>query len=363
MQIDRAEKPQIAITIGDPAGVGPETIAAVWPSPALHDLCRPVVIGHPEILRKAIQLVRVDVQVESITDIAAAHSDATALPCLWTGSDEAGDVPAAQVSAAGGQAAYDAVVAAAKLALSGQVDGITTAPLNKAALQAAGHDYPGHTELLADLCSVKDFAMMLHLPSGGRVTNPIGLNIVHTTLHIGLRAAMKNLRTEDIVTKGRLIHATAQRLMARAGIERPPRIAACALNPHAGEGGLFGDEEATIIAPAVKQLRGAGIDAHGPLPTDTLISQTADGAFDALVAMYHDQGHIAVKLLNMYNAVNITLGLPIVRTSVAHGTAFDLAWQGRAESAGLIEAVRMCAELARQFGRCETNVYPLKGKN
>lgn len=344
-ETDCAAKPQIAITMGDPAGIGPETIAAVWPSPVLHDLCRPVVIGHARILRKAVQLVGTDVQVEPIAEIGAASPSTTTLPCLWAGSDEAGDVPAAQVSAAGGQAAYDAVVTAAKLALSGQVDGITTAPLNKAALQAAGHDYPGHTELLADLCSVNDFAMMLHLPPGARVTNPVGLNIVHTTLHIGLRAAIENLHAADIMTKGRLIHAATQRLLQRAGITRPARIAACALNPHAGEGGLFGDEEATIIAPAVAQLRTAGIEAYGPLPADTLISQTADGAFDALVAMYHDQGHIAVKLLNMHNAVNITLGLPIVRTSVAHGTAFDLAWQGRAENDGLIEAVRMCAEL------------------
>jgi 4-hydroxythreonine-4-phosphate dehydrogenase len=226
------------------------------------------------------------------------------------------------------------------LAIAGRLGAITTAPLHKAALWQAGHHYPGHTELLAELCGVSDFAMMLYLPPDERVCGPAGLGVVHVTLHTALRSVFAALTVEAIEAKIHLADSVMRRLK-----RAPPRIAVCALNPHAGESGLFGDEETTTIVPAVERARRAGVDVSGPFPTDTLMVRARDGEFDGVVAMYHDQGHIALKLLGMHRAVNVTLGLPIVRTSVAHGTAFDLAWQGQAEVGSLIEAVRVAAGL------------------
>jgi len=212
-------------------------------------------------------------------------------------------------------------------------------------MHRAGHDYPGHTELLAALCEVREFAMMLYLAPHDERPSSSGLAVVHVTLHTALRDVFAALSPEAILTKARL----ADRFMRRLEGLRP-RIGVCALNPHAGEGGLFGDEELSIIRPAVEQGIAEGLDLEGPLPVDTLMVQARDGRFDAVVAMYHDQGHIALKLLGMHRAVNVTLGLPIVRTSVAHGTAFDIAWQRRAEVGGLVEALRVASRLATVSG-------------
>jgi 4-hydroxythreonine-4-phosphate dehydrogenase len=192
------------------------------------------------------------------------------------------------------------------------------------------------------MCGVREFAMMLYLPPGEQVRSPQGLGVAHVTLHQSLRSVFADLTPAAIVAKCRL----ADGVMRRLGVAAP-RIAVCALNPHAGEDGLFGDEERTIVAPAVEEAQQAGINAAGPFPTDTLMMRARDGEFDAVVAMYHDQGHIALKLLGMHAAVNITLGLPIVRTSVAHGTAFDRAWQGTARGEGMVAAIFTAAKLAR----------------
>ena len=263
------------------------------------------------------------------------------IPCLKSGQDDVLDIAPGTVDPRGGQAAYDSLIVAARAALAGHVDGLTTAPLHKAALWQAGHQYPGHTELLAELCGVNDFAMMLYLGPGAEVCGAAGLAIVHVTLHMALREVFAALSQEAILRKTRLV----SRVMAEFKGSRP-RVGVCALNPHAGEAGLFGSEERTLIRPAVERGLAEGLDLEGPLPADTLIGRARDGQFDAVVAMYHDQGHIAIKLLAMHRAVNVTLGLPIVRTSVAHGTAFDLAWHGRAESAGMIEALRVASRLA-----------------
>jgi 4-hydroxythreonine-4-phosphate dehydrogenase len=219
-----------------------------------------------------------------------------------------------------------------------------TAPLSKAALHAAGHYYPGHTELLAERCGVSDFAMMLFLPPHELPNSPAGLGVAHVTLHIALRDVFANLTTEAILEKCHLAH----RVMHDGFGLDAPRIGVCALNPHGGESGLFGDEEDRIIAPAVELARAQGFNVFGPFPTDTLMVRARDGEFDAIVAMYHDQGHIALKLLGMHRAVNITLGLPIIRTSVAHGTAFDVAWQKKANPASMIEALRVAALLVNR---------------
>lgn len=334
-------RPLLALTMGDPAGVGPEVIARAWSSAELHRAARPVVLGHPRILERAAALVGGGVRVVEVATVDAARPTLDCLPCLRVVAESACDVPPAAIDPRGGQAAYDGLLAAVDLALEGRVAGLVTAPLHKQALHLAGHHYPGHTELLAERCGAARFAMMLYLESGAGVRGPAGLGVVHVTLHCGLAEALGRLSVAGILEKIELADAALRRLAGTT-----PRIGVAALNPHAGEGGLFGDEEQRLIAPAVQAARENGVEAAGPFPADTLLVRARDGEFDAVVAMYHDQGHIALKLLGMHRAVNVTLGLPIVRTSVAHGTAFDLAWQGRAETSGLVAAVRVAARLA-----------------
>lgn len=353
----RDDKPLIALTMGDPAGVGPETVVRCWSDPRVHAACRPIVVGHPTTLRRAIALVGHDARVELIDSVTALRqlgqdpSDAGTFVCLPVGNDDATDVADGAVDPRSGQSAYESVVRAARGAMAGQFDALATAPLSKSALNAAGRHYPGHTELLAELCGVDDFAMMLYLPPEELTHSLAGLGVVHTTLHCALRDALGQLSTDRIVEKCRLAHAAMKDGFGLAA----PRIGVCALNPHAGEDGLFGNEEQEMIAPAVEQTRREGIEATGPLPADTLMARAAAGEFDGVVAMYHDQGHIALKLLGMHRAVNITLGLPIIRTSAAHGTAFDIAWQGKASGSGMTAAILAAASLARRGFRfrCE----------
>ena len=267
------------------------------------------------------------------------------IPCIPCGSDGALEVLPGTVDARAGQAAYEAVVTAARLALSSKVDAITTAPLHKRALHRAGHDYPGHTELLAEMCGADDFAMILYLGPDDQVSSPAGLAVVHVTLHKPLRDIFSELTEEAVLAKARL----ADRFMKRLKGSRP-RIGVAALNPHAGEGGLFGEEERTIIRPAVQRGLAEGMELTGPQPCDTLMVHARDGRYDAVVAMHHDQGHIAFKLLGMHRAVNVTLGLPIIRTSVAHGTAFDIAWRRQAETGSLLEAIRVASRLTTESG-------------
>ncbi len=334
-------RPLIAVTMGDVAGVGPEIIVGAWTETVVHEGCRPLVIGHPEILRRAVALWQTGLHVELIDAVEQAVPSPGVIPCLACGADELLDVRPGTLDPRAGEAAYQAVVKATGLALDGRVAGITTAPLQKEAMHRAGHDFPGHTELLAALCGVREFAMMLYLGPQHDQPSGSGLAVVHVTLHTALRDVFAALKPEAILTKARLADEFMRRL---DGVQ--PRIGVCALNPHAGEGGLFGDEELSIIRPAVEQGRAEGLKLDGPLPVDTLMVQARDGRYDAVVAMYHDQGHIALKLMGMHRAVNVTLGLPIVRTSVAHGTAFDIAWQRRAEVGGLVEALRVASRLA-----------------
>jgi len=334
-------RPLIALTMGDPAGVGPEIIVGAWTESLLHDWCRPVVVGHPEIIRRAVGLWQTDVAVVQIDSAHQAEPDSGTIPCIPCCSDDVLEVRPGTLDARAGQAAYQAAVAAARLAIAGKVDAVTTTPLHKEALHRAGHNYPGHTELFAEMCGTDDFAMMLYLGPDEEVLGPAGLAVVHVTLHSALRDVFEKLTEESILAKARL----ADRFMSSLTGSRP-RIGVCALNPHAGEGGLFGREERTIIRPAVQRGLAEGMQIEGPLPTDALMVHARDGRFDAVVAMHHDQGHIALKLMGMHRAVNVTLGLPIVRTSVAHGTAFDIAWQRQAETGSLIEAIRVASRLA-----------------
>ncbi len=352
--------PLVAITLGDPAGIGPEVIVRAWAGGTLQRWCRPLVVGHPQWLRRAATLLGVPIEViqlagpedlnrfamsQPTSSMAAGVSQVGPIFCVAVGGESLLHVRPGTIDPAGGEAAVGAVVKATQWALLGGVDALVTAPLCKQSLQLAGHDVPGHTELLADLCGVEraEVGMMLYLASDQQIRGSGGLGVVHVTLHTALRRIWEELSVGNVLAKTRLI----AELMGRIKGE-PARVAVCSLNPHAGEGGLFGDEEQSIIAPAVMQARTEGLQVAGPLPNDTLFASARDGHYDGVVAMYHDQGHIPLKLLGLHRAVNVTLGLPIVRTSVAHGTAFDLAWQGKADCGSLCEAVRIACLLAVQ---------------
>ncbi|MFO0879557.1 MAG: 4-hydroxythreonine-4-phosphate dehydrogenase PdxA [Gemmataceae bacterium] len=322
--------PRLLLTLGDVAGVGPEIIARAWPD--LLGWCRPVVVGDPGWLERALELVGRPGRVRVIDTVAEADPGVELLPCLPASGQSLTGVEPCRVHAAAGRAAYDFLVTAIDLALAGEADGIVTAPLHKEGLHAAGITHPGHTEILAERTGTPHFAMVLHGD---------GLAVAHVTLHMALRDVFAHLSTAGVLEKIRLLHDLLPRLL-----ERPARLAVAALNPHASDGGLFGDEEARLIAPAVKAAQTEGIDVSGPHPADTLFGRADRGEFDGIVAMYHDQGHIALKLRSGMRCVNISAGLPIVRTSVAHGTAYDIAWRGQADASSLVAAARVAARLA-----------------
>jgi 4-hydroxythreonine-4-phosphate dehydrogenase len=344
--IRNQERPIVALTMGDVAGIGPEVIAKGWGDPRLHNLARPLVVGDAGVLRRAVELVGGRAEVQQIDDPERAEASPGLIPCLASASTmERGDLTGVTPGALdprAGRAAYEFLVQAIDLALAGRIAAITTLPISKKSLSMAGVHYPGHTEILADRCQAPDHAMMLYLATGDESpASSQGLGVVHVTLHMALRRIFDELTVEKV--KGK-IHL-ADRAMRPLTDGRPPRIAVAALNPHASEEGLFGDEEAAILAPAVAEARSAGVDVTGPHPADSLFRQALAGGFDAIVAMYHDQGHIPLKAIGFSRAVNVTLGLPIVRTSVAHGTAFDIAWKGCADPSSLIEAVRIAARI------------------
>ena len=333
--------------MGDAAGIGPEVLIRAALDPEILDHCVPLAIAHPEILRRTatdlgVSLPIIEVETpDQFRDAEDSDQLACWVPPWKPASDEVLDVPLGQIHEATGRAAYECLVTAAQAALSGLVDAVTTAPLNKSALKAAGLDYPGHTEILGEVCGVTNFGMMLYLPQDEIVKSPRGLGVVHTTLHTSIRSVPELLSTEAIVGKIDLMDGFMRQLGCKS-----PRVAVCALNPHAGEDGLFGDEESRIIQPAVEAAIAAGLNATGPLPADTLLRRAVLGEFDGVVAMYHDQGHIALKLIGFDRAVNITLGLPIIRTSPSHGTGFDIAGKGEASPEGMIAAIRVAAQLA-----------------
>lgn len=341
-QLQRVDMPpRIALTLGDIAGIGPEVVARATCDPRVRACCRPIVVGHPVVFRRALQLIDESLDVIPVRDLDQIDWSASAVPCWNPSAIAADEVPIGVIDPRAGRAAYDYLVASTRAALAGQLEAITTAPLNKAALHAAGLDYPGHTEILASECEVDEFAMMLYLPPGPPLQRAHGLGVAHVTLHTSIRSVPGLLNKVHISETILLI----DRFLRRIGCDAP-RVGVCALNPHGGEGGLFGDEEGTLIAPAVEATRAQGIDASGPIPADALLRRAVMGEFDGVAAMYHDQGHIALKLIGFDRAVNVTLGLPIVRTSPSHGTAFDIAWQGKASAEGFLEAVRTAAVLA-----------------
>jgi 4-hydroxythreonine-4-phosphate dehydrogenase len=336
------DKPLVALTMGDVAGVGPEIIARAWSESPLRTLARPLVVGSRPVLERALHCVGGTADVQEIARPEEAEPSARRIPCLQATGQDLADVRPGRVDPRAGRAAYEFLTAAIDLALQERIDAITTLPLNKEALRAGGIKHPGHTEILAERCGVTDHAMMLYLgPQAGARSSHTGLGVVHVTLHVPLRSVFDRLTIPAVEAK---IHLADRALRPLTG-GRTPRVAVAALNPHAGESGLFGDEEARIITPAVALARAAGVDVTGPIAADTLFGRALAGEFDAVVAMYHDQGHVALKTMGFERAVNVTLGLPIVRTSVAHGTAYDIAWTAQARTTSLVEAVRVAARL------------------
>jgi len=316
--------PTIALTMGDAAGIGPEII--------MKALCNPLVIGDAERLRVAGERVGTRLKVETLDDPAEAFYGHGNVECIDLNLIPA-DLPFGKVSAIAGEAAYRYIERAVRIVEAGKAQAVCTAPLSKEALHAAGHKYPGHTELLAALTNTPEVSMMLVAPK---------LRVIHVTTHLGLLDAIERI---DAPLVERVI-ARAHDTLVRAGVKQP-RIGVCGINPHAGENGLFGrGEEAAKIDPAVAKCRARGWDVKGPLPADTLFFLAARGDYDIVVAMYHDQGHGPIKVMGLEAGVNITVGLPVVRTSVDHGTAFDIAGQGIADERSLIEALRQAADLA-----------------
>ena len=324
--------PVIGITMGDAAGVGAEVIVKSLAHASVYEQYRPLVIGDARRLERANEIVRGTLRVRRIAEVSEARFEPGTIDCIDLNLIP-DDLPFGQLSAVAGDAAYRFIARAVELAQAGSIDAICTAPLNKEALHAGGHKYPGHTEMLAHLTGVEEVSMMLVAPQ---------LRVIHVTTHIGIIDAVRKIEPG-------LVQRTIERgnaTLVKAGIERP-RIGVCGINPHAGENGLFGyGEEEEKIIPAVKVLQAQGLDVTGPLPADTLFFRAGRGDFDLVVAMYHDQGHGPVKVLGLEAGVNITVGLEVIRTSVDHGTAFDIAGTGVVDERSLLEALRQAAELA-----------------
>jgi 4-hydroxythreonine-4-phosphate dehydrogenase len=324
--------PVIGITMGDAAGVGAEVIVKSLTHESVYAQCRPLVIGDARRLARANEIVGGSMKVRSIADVAQARYERGVIDCIDLGLIP-DDLPFGQLSPIAGDAAYRYIERAVQLAQAAKIDAICTAPLNKEALHAGGHKFPGHTEMLAYLTGVDEVSMMLVAPK---------LRVIHVTTHIGIIDAIRKIEpglVQRTIERG---HST----LVKAGIERP-RIGVCGINPHAGENGLFGyGEEEEKIVPAVRALQARGLDVTGPLPADTLFFRAGRGDFDLVVAMYHDQGHGPVKVLGLEAGVNVTVGLDVIRTSVDHGTAFDIAGTGKVDEGSMLEAIRQGAELA-----------------
>ena len=328
--------PIIAITMGDAAGIGPEIIMRALAHENVYRQCRPLVVGDAARLRLAGHAVASPLTVKALAEPDAAQFAPGTVDCLDLGLIPSG-LAWGKVSAIAGNAAFRYVERAVALALAEKIDAICTAPLNKEALQAGGHNFPGHTEILAALTGTAEVSMMLMTPK---------LRVIHVTSHIGLIDAIARIEPGLVARTIRRGH----RALLQAGIAAP-RIGVCGINPHAGENGLFGyGEEEEKIAPAIRQLSHDGLDVTGPLPADTLFFRAQRGDFDLVVAMYHDQGHGPIKVMGIDSGVNVTVGLPVIRTSVDHGTAFDIAGTGTADEKSLLVAITQAVSLTGDAG-------------
>jgi 4-hydroxythreonine-4-phosphate dehydrogenase len=328
----KTARPPLAITLGDPAGIGPEIILKALMRSEVYQSCRPLVVGDLRILQRAMScLENPALQIEIVAAPEDAKFEPGTISLLDLHNADPSDCPVGKLSAAAGRAAVEYVFKACDLALAGEVDAVVTAPLNKEAMHMGGYNYPGHTELLAARTGAGKVSMLLVGPK---------LRVVHVSTHVSLAEAIQRVtpeRVEEVIY-------LAQRACQSLGIAQP-RIAVAGLNPHAGEAGLFGDQERAQIFPAVLAARAKGLQVSDPQPPDTVFLRAVKGEFDIVVAMYHDQGHIPMKLLAFDEGVNVSFGLPIIRTSVDHGTAFDIAGKGIARPDSLLAAIRTAVQI------------------
>ncbi|MFH1084516.1 MAG: 4-hydroxythreonine-4-phosphate dehydrogenase PdxA [Chloroflexota bacterium] len=325
-------KPIIAITIGDPAGIGPEVTAKALAHADVWTACRPLVIGDAGVMRRAAALVGAAYAWCTIADPADARYDPAAPDVLDLANVDAATLADGRVQAAAGRAAVDYIERSAALAKAGVVHAIATGPINKAAVKAARIPFIGHTEMLASLLGEPNVTTMLATTD---------LMVVHVTRHVPMAQVAALITVDNVLETIRLTHEGLRPM----GYARP-RIGVAALNPHGGDEGLVGREEIEAIGPAVAAARAEDIDATGPIPADSIFFRAIRGEFDVVVAMYHDQGHIPIKTHGFERSVTVTLGLPVVRTSVDHGTAFDIAWRGVASDESMVEAILLAAKLA-----------------
>ena len=344
MSTSDEQRPIIGISMGDPAGIGPEIIASALARDAVHDLCRPVVIGDSSVMKNATGYAGGRLGVRPISQVGQARFDRHTMDVFDLRNVDVERLELGKVSAIAGHAAFEAVRHMIELAKAGDIAATVTAPIHKEALVAAGHHFPGHTEIFAHFTGTSDFTMML---AAGN------LRVAHVSTHVSLRQACDAVTRDRVLKVIELAHDACRRL----GIDRPT-IGVAGLNPHASDGGLFGSEEREHIIPAVEAARARGLDVHGPQPPDTFFAKAVNGAYDICVAMYHDQGHIPVKAKGFaydakaqrwtsVNGINVSLGLPIIRTSVDHGTAFDQAGKGTASDESLLDAIEYAARRAR----------------
>jgi len=324
-------KPLLGITIGDPSGAGPEISVKALMHDEIKEICRPILIGDEAVIRRVMPIVHCDEKLAVISTPADYSPDSINLISLGV-IEEPSEYEFAKVQAKCGKAAFEYIKKGIELAMAGHIDAVVTGPIHKEALSQAGLPYPGHTEIFADLTGTSDYAMML-------VGGP--LRVIHVTTHVSLREACDRVKRERVHRVIRLAHEAVKGL----GIERP-KIAVAGLNPHSGEHGLFGDEDMKEIAPAVQQAKEEGLDVAGPVPPDTVFYHCKEGRYDIVVAMYHDQGHIPLKLLDFMGGVNITVGLPIIRTSVDHGTVYGKAGKGTADESSMLKAMEMAVRFA-----------------
>ena len=327
----QADAPLIGLTLGDPTGVGPEVVAKALGHRKLYERVRPLAIGSASALKRIIAICGLEMSVRPIHDVADCRFEFGKIDTLDLWDEDHSELPFKMETAEGGRAAVTAVIEAVMLCAAGRMDAMATSPLHKLAMKMAGFEYPGHTEIVQEFSGAKTSRMML---VAGK------LRVIHVSTHVGLAEAVTLVRTDRIVEVIEIFN----RALEDMGIQ-DPLIAVAGLNPHAEPGNLFGIEDSAEVEPAVARVQAMGIRAIGPMPPDTVFARAAGGEYDGVVAMYHDQGHIAVKMLGIHNGVNVTLGTPVIRTSVDHGTAYGRAGDNRAEETSMLNATLLAADM------------------
>lgn len=332
---EKSIKPILGITMGDAAGVGPEIIDKALAKKEFYNIARPIVIGDASVIEDALKVAKVKVDINSVKDVSEAKYEHGAIEVIDLKNIRLSELKMGQVQAMAGEASVKYVEKAVEMALENKIDAIVTAPLNKEAMNLAGYDYAGHTEILAHLTKTKDYAMML---VAGQ------LRVIHVTTHVSMRDACELIKKDRVLTTIRLTDEVTKKMGVKA-----PKIAISGFNPHAGESGLFGNEEIEEITPAIELAKKNNMNVIGPMPPDTVFLRASRGEYDAVVAMYHDQGHIPVKMLGFESGINVTIGLPIIRTSVDHGTAYRRAGLrlGTGDPTSLEEAMKLAVQMAK----------------